>query len=146
VTPAEQVVPATELIKRTKTIVLSRVTSAKVDGDCFFVIYTFQTVKALKGLPQKTFTITGFPMMGEGSLSNFNDHNDQAFWHDNVGRSHCFTDCKIHPSFSVGSTFLIFLEEPFHRESFEYIIRTHGNKDVRDKWLSWVESQTKAEP
>lgn len=144
--PPEQIVPATELVKRTKTILLARVTSAIYNGDSDAVIYTFQSVKALKGHPEETFTISGVPLEWEGSLSNFNHHNDKAFWQDTGGRSYHSVDCEIHPSFSVGATFLIFLDKPYHNKSFELIIRTHGNADVRDKWLSWVESQTKAEP
>jgi hypothetical protein len=140
-TPPEQIVPASELIKRTKTIVLAKVTSAKIGKDSHTVIYTFKTIEALKGAPQKTFTISGFPMMWEGELTDFDHHNNKEFWKNFGGRSDHDTDCEIHPSFSVGATFLIFLEPPYHKKSFELVIRTHGDKQTRDKWLSWVEAQ-----
>jgi hypothetical protein len=142
VTPPEQIVPATELVKRIKTIALAQVTSSKLDPDGYTVIYTFQTINTLKGNPEKTFTITGIPLLGNGpTMMDFDHHNDKAFWENGGGRSLHGTDCKIHPSFSVGAHFLIFLDQPYHVKSFELIIRTHGDKDVRDKWLSWVESQ-----
>ncbi len=47
-------------------------------------------------------------------------------------------DCEIHPSFAVGQTYLMFIDKPYHRKSFELIMRTNGNSLTQDKWLQYV--------
>ena len=145
-TPEEQIVCTKELIDRTKTIVLARVEKAEVlDKDSIAVRYYFREIRSLKGNAPETFTIDGVSSAYNGSMDNFEHHYSEAFWKDRGGRSWHDTDCVIYPSFTVGGTFLIFLEAPFHIKSFEFITRTHGGDGVRDKWLTWVEEQTKAE-
>ncbi|WP_411825376.1 hypothetical protein [Luteolibacter sp. AS25] len=135
--------PAEELVERSTTIVLARVVKAELSDETGEVIYTFSTMRALKGKPAASFTLTGDAMMWEGELQDFDFHQDAKFWEDNSGRMHHDTDCLIHPTFTVGTSYLIFPDAPYHRKSFELIIRTHGEKDVRDKWLSWVEETIK---
>lgn len=145
-TPDEQIVPAKELIDRTKTIVLATVEKAEIiEKDSIAVRYHFREIRSLKGDAPGTFTLDGVSSAYSGPMDNFEHHYSEAFWEDGGGRSWHDTDCVIYPSFSVGGIFLIFLEEPFHRKSFELIIRTHGGEGVRDKWLTWVEEQTKTE-
>ena len=145
-TPQEQVVPANELVKRTKTIVLAKVEKAEILGkESIAVRYYFREIRSLKGDAPETFTIDGVSLAYGGSLDDFEHHYSDAFWKDVGGRSFHDTDCVIYPSFAVGGIFLIFVEAPFHRKSFECIIRTHGGEGVRDKWLTWVEEQTKTE-
>lgn len=139
--PPEQTTPATELVKRTKTIVLARVISAEYKTNS--VDYTFQTISALKGTPPSKFIISGEPLIWGDRLTDYNQHTDERFWGNHFGRSPNDTDCEIHPSFSVGAIFLVFLEQPYHIKSFELIIRTHG--DQKDVWLKWVEDQVRLE-
>ena len=135
--PAEQHVSPDDLIARTKNIVLAAVTSAQLThgGE---VLYTFRRVKALAGRADETFSLTGQAAIWEGSNETFNNHSDPVFWKGR-GRTPNDTDCRIHPSFAVGGTYLLFLDEPYHIKSFELIIRTNGDKETKDKWLQFVE-------
>jgi hypothetical protein len=141
ITPPEQITPAADLVKRTKTIILARVISAECKTNS--VDYTFQTISALKGTPPPEFIISGEPLIWGDWLTDYNHHTDERFWGNHFGRSPNDTDCKIRPSFSVGAIFLVFLERPYHIKSFELIIRTHG--DQKDAWLKWVEDQVHLE-
>ena len=140
--PPEQVTAPEDLIQRTENIVLAEVIEAKSPLGTYEVTYTFQTVRTLKGDVSGEFQITGYPSIGEGSNRNFDHHNDEGFWSSGAGRSPNHTDCAIHPTFSVGGTYLVFLDHPYHVKSFEAIIRTHGDSEKRDKWLRYVETRT----
>lgn len=144
-TPEEQVVPEEELVARTGTIVLAKVEKAETIGgeDSISVRYHFRKIRELKGDCADTFKIDGISSAYSTPIENFDHHYEESFWEGGGGRSWHDTDCRIYPTFAVGGIFLIFLEEPYHRKSFEQIIRTHGGEGIRDKWLSWVEVQTK---
>ncbi len=146
-TPQEQIVSDAELVKRTKTIVLARVEKAELLGeDSISVRYHFRKIKNLKGDAPERFTIDGISSVYGDSLDDFDGHRKEVFWENGGGRSWHDTDCVIYPSFAVGGTFLIFLEKPYHRKSFELILRSHdADEELRDKWLSWVETHTKAQ-
>jgi hypothetical protein len=141
VPPAQQRVPPDELIARTQNIVLAKAISAETTGDAYFVSYTLRTIRVLKGSASDTFQLTGYPAILEGSNENFDHHFDENFWSTSAGRLSNHSDCEIYPEFSVGGTYLIFLDQPYHRKSFEIILRTEGKADVRDKWLQYVESR-----
>ena len=135
----EQTVPATELISRTENIVLAKATSAKLQNDGWNVLYNFKTIRSLKGSTTNEFSVIGVPPYG-GSMNSFNHHKAKGFWLDYGGRESNDTDCRIKPTFGVGVTYLIFIGSPYHRKSFEIIIRTHGS--AKDKWLQYVEKLT----
>jgi hypothetical protein len=46
-------------------------------------------------------------------------------------------DCRIHPNFEEGRTYLVFLDEPYHPKSFERIASDS------DKWLQAVRTLTR---
>jgi hypothetical protein len=135
--PVEQNVTPEALIARTKNIVLAEVTRAEMirGGE---VLYTFRRVRTLAGRTDKTIILTGHAAIWEGDNETFNNHFDPSFW-EGRGRTPNDTDCRIHASFAVGGTYLLFLDEPYHVKSFELIIRTNGDKETRDKWLQFVE-------
>jgi len=137
VQPPEQYTPPDDLISRTNNIVLAKVVGAEMQSDGYSVLYTFQIVERLKGQIADRFQISGYPSIWEGENRRFNDHSDKEFWLNSGGRSANDTDCQIHPTFSVGGIYLVFIDRPYHVKSFEIIIRTHGDKD---KWLQYVES------
>jgi len=137
--PDEQLTPATELVQRTPTIVLARVTKVE-RGERGTYHYTFKSEKILKGNPADTFIIDGWAPEGADDLETFDDHKNENFWKDTSGRCSCSSDCVIHPTFSPRAIYLIFLEAPYHKKSFERIARLNGG----DKWLTWVEEQIKA--
>lgn len=141
VSPAEQTISPGELLERTNNIVLGKVIAATATMDSVEVEYTFKTIKMLKGARIDNFKISGRALF-EGWMENFNHHNDETFWVNEGGRHLNSQDCNIYPRFTVGATFLIFLDQPYHRKSFENIIRTHGDKNIKDKWLQYVEDKT----
>jgi hypothetical protein len=142
-TPPEQITPQDELIQRSKRIALATVVSAEFIEKDYDVVYTFKVEKILKGEVEKQFTIIGRPLIWDGEARMFDHHKDPSFWENQGGRLFHDTDCEIYPSFSVGATYLVFLDKPYHRKSFELIIRTHGTPKIRDSWLSYVEQKTK---
>ncbi|HEB26702.1 MAG TPA: hypothetical protein ENI05_02845 [Porticoccus sp.] len=138
--PLEQHVRPLELISRTERIVLAKVINASSEKNSYEVLYKFETIKTLKGKVRDTFTIEGHPLY-QGGMTNFNNHSDPDFWEESWGRESNDADCEIYPSFSVGAIFLIFLDRPYHSKSFENIILTNGDKNIKDKWLQYVEEQ-----
>lgn len=140
VTPAYQTVPKEELMERTKTIALAKaVKEEALPGGR--MKYTFKTERSVKGAADAEFTIEGSAREPGNEPGTFNDHQDPSFWETARGRSVHDTDCRIHPSFTVGEIYLIFLDGTYHQKSFEKIERTDGEK--KDKWLAWVEEQAK---
>ncbi len=139
--PEEHLVPELELINRTNNIVLAVVSRAELQGFGGWtknVKYTFKTVKVIKGHADAEFNIFGGEL-SEGSMNGFNDHKKESFWNDWAGREYSYPDCKIKPGFAVGATYLIFLDPPFHRKSFELIWKYDVPKENKDKWLQYVE-------
>jgi hypothetical protein len=134
-TPPEQIVPYEELIKRSQNIALAQVieaSSLKVSNHPELrTKYVLKTLETLKGKPPVNIVIQGVKA-GEKDL-NFGDHQTPNFWQEG-GRLSSFPDCQIYPSFEVGATYLVFLDRPYHRKSFERI----DNKN--DKWLVTVRS------
>ncbi len=139
--PPAQRTHADELIARTRQIVLASVVAAEMADTAYRVSYQFKALRTLKGTAPENIRIVGFPGLLEGDNAVFNDHADPLFWEGHVGRSQNETDCQIHPTVSVGGTYLLFLDEPYHVKSFEMILKTGGRADVRDKWLQYVEER-----
>jgi hypothetical protein len=137
-TPQEQIVSKEKLVSRTKTIVLAQAVKAELQEDGT-VKYTFRQIKNIKGEAPKEFVIIGQVSDIETDLETFDDHRKPSFW-ESGGRSHHDTDCEIHPTFSVGLFYLIFLEQPYHQKSFERIVRL--DPDQKDEWLTWVEENS----
>ena len=124
-----------QLVDRTPNIALATVIRAEVSGQ--EVVYTFQTLKTIKGEPRREFQLRGEPSLYPAQSDDFERHGKKEFWsYNTMGRLTMDTDCKVHPSFSVGGTYLAFLDLPFHSKSFELIHVTTG--DQQDKWLKYV--------
>ena len=123
-----------ELISRTETISLATVVRAEASGND--IVYTLRTVQPVKGSPESEFRITGEALLYPMQSENFNYHTDQAFWSSRIGRVTMHPDCKVHPSFSVGATYLAFLDQPYHTKSFEIINVVRGER--QDRWLKYV--------
>jgi len=141
VPPVEQRVSPKELIARSKNIVLAQAIKAEIVGDQE-ILYTFKKIRSLAGRQEATFTLRSYISPWEEPNTTFNHHSAPEFW-EQGGRSPNDVDCKIHPSFSVGSKYLLFLDQPYHIKSFELIIRTDGDKKMQDKWLQFVEENVK---
>ena len=148
-TPKERIVSADDLIRRTKNIVLAKVTDSdytapKIDMDSAPGVYGpttkifFEVIRIIKGTSEKTFDFMSYGKSSEASLNNYDDHKDPEFWKKETGM---LGPCSHNtPGFVLGSVYLIFLDEPYHVKSFELI----NNYDVgtdQDKWLSYVEAK-----
>jgi hypothetical protein len=164
--PAHHKVSPDELISRTKNIVLARVIKAdyleppKVDKDgkingvdefeyiinneIYSVKYIFEVLDLIKGESQKFFIFNAYILMDDASLNHFDRHGQEIFWENNsVGRTQRSSDCELHPSFSVGFVYLMFLDSPYSFKSFE-LIRNYKSDDgpnYKDKWLAYVEAK-----
>ncbi len=136
--PAQQLVTGPELLANSSDVSLATAVGAEAN-DRGIVQYHFEVVRRYSGPDRKEFDISGFPAIWEGNNRNFSHHSEETFWETQGGRESNDTDCQIHPTFSVGGTYLVFLGQPYTRKSFELIIRTHGDEGTRDKWLQYVE-------
>ena len=144
-TPQEQIVDAKKLVERTSQIVLATVVEAKMNLKTGEVTCSFHAKKVIKGKQIESFLIVGDPLFYPEEMATFKDHNSDEFWEGDAGRCQHDTDSKIHPSFAVGATYLVFIDHPYHRKSFEHIAKLGSEPDTRDKWLKWVEATVKAE-
>ena len=136
VPPPEQHTPPDELIARTSNIVLAEVVKGETSANG--VVYTFRKIRSLAGKSREVFELVGFPAIWEGNNRTFDNHFDEDFWKNRAGRVVYGTDCRLRLNFSVGGTYLLFLDPPYHSKGFELIIRTHGEADIQDKWLQYV--------
>lgn len=160
---ADRSVPADELIDRTKNIVLARVIKAeylepkKVNGENEDEVmqayveavenlyqpvkYTFEVFDLIKGKSQKFFFMKSKMLYSSGELEHFNIHKDKNFWENNGGSfGVCSHDQR---AFAVGSFYLMFLDKPYHRKSFERIVnfRSDDRPNPEDKWLNYVKAK-----
>jgi hypothetical protein len=141
-TPTAQYTSPDELISRTKNIALAEVVRADAASNGWDVLYTFKTIKQMKGDEKPAFQILGRVNFGDMSNWRFNEHFDEGFWGDREGREIHDTACRIRPGFTVGGTYLVFMDQPYHTKSFEMILMTEGDADKKDKWLQYVEKRT----
>jgi hypothetical protein len=132
------------LIERSGEISLSRIVEAKYwRGQ---VTYTYEVIRVVKGKVSKKGEIVGLPLGGGlNRLHDFDYHRESSFWKIGGGRMRPEVNGKIHPSFDVGSVFLIFHTPPYSRRSFELIRRYDGDFKLRDDWLKYVEKKTNDE-
>jgi hypothetical protein len=72
--------------------------------------------------------------------TSFHDHADFAFWARGGGRTMNDSDCHIHPSFIPGNTYLVFLDMPPTRRSFEKLDMFGSIVNHDDKWLAHVKA------
>lgn len=163
VLPKQQVVPADELINRTNNIVLAKAVKAEfvpypqidpfvyndkgqltvapgTEGTHKPINYTFAVIEVLKGDKTEKASVRGQRAQKNYFLSKQTFHQEEEFWKDNAGRLYNAPDCQIHPSFVLGGIYLLFLDEPYHRKSFELI--GYMDKHIsKDKWLAYVKEK-----
>ncbi len=156
----ERRAPVNDLIRRTNNIVLARVIKAEYNepkklnvgseeekeealtdllhGHYKPIKYTFEVIDLIKGKSHKFFIMNTNYSFND---SDFNLHKDEQFWKDEGGAmGPCAHDER---GFDVGYVYLMFLDKPYHRKSFE-LIRNYKSDDApnsKDKWLSYVEAK-----
>lgn len=130
--PREKIVSASELVKRSDSILLAKVVKlARQKGK---TIYRFKVIEALKGKTTKSFSIVGEKPM-EKFNSDFASHSDKKFWEVDSGRTTFRGDCTVLKTFNEGETYLIFPERPGHIKGFERITID------ADEWLMAVRNE-----
>jgi hypothetical protein len=135
-----------ELVRRSPRIALARfdeveeVTAAWTgDVPCCSDsrVTTFTTIEVLKGHVDERFDDVidrrAYRFKDEAG-ADFNGHADPDFWKRWLARQTNGDDCKMHPHFEVGATYVIFLDPPYHRRSFERIDRPD------DRWLHRIKA------
>lgn len=135
--PRAQRASADELVALSSNISLAKVIMAtpRDDGSLDFV---FLVQKRLFGASLFTFVINGRSdtiAIGDRTFAN---HFDDQFWRQGGGRLSSDTDCKIHPTFIVGRSYLVLQDPPFTNKSFEQIDIVDGDERSKDKWLEFV--------
>ncbi len=134
---AALVCEADTMIERSWNIVLARVTSAELleSKNHNIVDYSFEVVETLRGNQKENFVIRGHRMEFNHDFSSFNNHTEELFWKRLIGRSHVYEDTAVVSRFSVGWTYLVFLDRPYHVKAFEEVSRDS------DKWLIYVKNK-----
>lgn len=115
------------------------------DGD---VEYRFIVQQRLAGPDRFTFMVKGRRRVDAGPDTSYARHTAPSFWDHGGGRlEHDMgVDCRLHPSFAVGDSYLVFLGAPAVRRSFERIETVDGGIDRGDQWLMYVETALKQRP
>lgn len=135
--PARQLIGIDEQLGQATNVAVGQVIGATpLDGRS--VEYRFLVLDQLAGPPQKVFTVTGYAASPRDKDTSFHDHADFAFWARGGGRTMNDSDCIIHPSFVVGNTYLVFLDMPPTRRSFEKLDMFGSIVNHDDKWLAHV--------
>lgn len=104
------------------------------------VQYDFVVIKRLRGPARDRFSIVSPAATADENPRHSDDHSDGAFWSRGGGRLANYMDCRIHPRFTVGESYLAFYGQPITRRSFERIAVV-GGRPAEDKWLSHVEQR-----
>lgn len=135
--PSYLTVPYYELISRTNRIALAEVVKIDSVGEHQYE-YQFELEERVKGNVDNSFSMTfenyPSPFVKKAPDKDFNQHRGGVFWDQNAARQINDTDCRMHPVFEKGSTYLLFLDKPYHWKSFEVI------KSKEDLWLQTVKN------
>jgi hypothetical protein len=136
IAPPEQSVQShADLISRTSRIALVELLSVS-GGLSYYRAYEFRVVESLDGEFGDVLNID-LPTPIAVDHRDFDGHREPEFWRDGAGRARVAPDCAVSASFEIGSTYLLFLDAPYHVKGFERI------EDADDAWLAWVRQQVR---
>lgn len=149
VPPANQLMGVDEQIAMASDVSLAQVVAATpLEGNV--VEYRFVVLQRLAGPERRTFTLRGraagtpaFLAGGPadaGERASFDHHTAPAFWQRGGGRTTNGADCTIRPAFTLGDSYLVFLDSPWTWRSFERIEAVDGAVDEGDRWLAYVKA------
>lgn len=152
--PPRQLMSVEEQVALASDVSLATVVAATpLGGDA--VDYRFVVLQRLAGPDRNSFELRGrgagrqdamgvrFGAPGdlpERETSTFDHHTAPSFWQRGGGRSMNEADCLIHPVFTVGHSYLVFLGSPWTWRSFERIEVVEGAVDEGDRWLAYVKA------
>ena len=147
--PANQLMGVDEQIALASDVYLAQAVAATpLEGNA--VEYRFVVLQRLAGPERRTFTLSGRAAgtpaflaggpanAGERERATFDHHTAPAFWQRGGGRATNGADCAIHPVFTLGDSYLVFLDSPWTWRSFERIEAVDGAVDEGDRWLAYV--------
>lgn len=142
-TPRAQLIGPDEQIASASRIVIARAESESpiADGN---TVYKFVVQRTLLGPVEPVFTIMGAktPFLD----TSYHGHSDPAFWQFRGGRSSANTGCLMSPVFFVGKSYIIFLNSPVTKRSFEQIDTPDGQIDEKDEWLLYITNSLVSRP
>lgn len=119
------------------------------------VEYRFAVLQRLAGPDRNSFELRGRGAGTPGAMdfrgdapsgasgretSTFDRHTAPTFWKSGGGRTMNDADCRIRPVFTVGASYLVFLNAPWTWRSFERIEVVDGTVDESDQWLAYVKA------
>ena len=119
-----------ELIEKSGSIVIAKLSKKEEKGSAY--VYTLEVLSVLKGPEINSISFQGFGY-NEALSNDFDNHIDNRFWKENVGRSD-FPCCLCGPNhiFRNGEKYLVFPDAFGSMKSAEVI------KNDDDRWLQYV--------
>ncbi|MGV7210805.1 hypothetical protein ACLB1G_23475 [Oxalobacteraceae bacterium A2-2] len=138
--PEAQLVDVDQQLRQAVDVSLARVVrvSPLVEGG---VEYEFEVARRYAGWERSRFVIRDAGGMGRDGESSYQRHQDPAFWRRGGGRTMNGPDCVIHPTFTFGNYYLVFLGQPAVWRSFERVETVDGQPDLDDQWLQYVSAR-----
>lgn len=137
VPPAALISHHTALVGQSNTIVLARVTGQSdrmgLSMGELRPLAQFETVEVLRGTVTPSFSLNNgvFVSSGKDDIGDFDGHRNSVFWDKMITRQWNSSDCQMHPVFSAGRTYLLFIDQP-HWRAYEEI------RSPDDLWLQSV--------
>lgn len=143
--PAHMTGHHSELVRDSSDIVLARMIrsiESRSERYLNLEIPIFETLEVLRGYAPEVFEFGhGYAAPSKEQLEklnlaaeltrDFNGHRQGVFWDKKITRQWNWSDCRMHPVFVTGETYLLFLDRP-HWRSYE-IVRSND-----DYWLTAV--------
>lgn len=145
--PDIQLISPEKQLAFARNVAVARVISAHPIGDDTFE-YRFAVLKRLAGPDTQSFTVHGTVpdshfASDQGERA---DHDGPTFWARGGGRVMNDPSCTLRPWFTLGESYLVILDQPYTRRSFEHIATVDGQFDASDKWLAYVEARLSPAP
>lgn len=138
--PQGQLIAASDLVRQATDVAVAQVISATPLND-HETEYGLIVLEQLAGPARKRITVRGGPARQAGQDGTFDDHREFRFWARGGGRTMNGSDCVIHPSFTIGASYLVFEGAPSTRRNFERIGMVDGAVNQDDQWLAYVKAR-----
>ncbi|WP_306393850.1 hypothetical protein [Telluria beijingensis] len=145
--PEVQLMSPEKQLAFARSVAVARVISAHPIGDDIFE-YRFIVLKRLAGPDTQSFTVQGLAPDSRfaSDQGEHADHDGPRFWARGGGRVMNDPSCTLRPWFTLGESYLVILDQPYTRRSFEHIATVDGQFDAKDKWLNYVEARLSPGP
>jgi hypothetical protein len=108
--------------------------------------FEFEVLRRLTGPERQAFSVKGVEDVPRQPRDKDDPQARKLFPNLRFGRLRNNPDCSIQPSFLVGKTYLVFLDQQLTHLSFEEIPMVDGKPDPQDEWLLYVEARLRTSP